>query len=440
MSIITLALIVVVELALALAAPFHSLMIADFVMLKWIRSASLGGVSVDKTDVMLGMLVLAVLVRGRFRPTDLAKHFPHFVPWFMLGSLMTASYLHAPINHENLTDPIRISYQVYRYCWKPIIFYPLALLLLRDYGRIRWVMMAIVIGADIISIQAIIQGYTTGDAVGPFRTKNQFSGTLVPAVPIALAHMLFPRRRWEAIFGGFSWLLMMRAITISGSRGGLVGALAGCALFCAGAMLISLGRKRLLKLAPLVVAAPILLILVNPAILEAPTVKQALSTAEGTKDSNMAWRIEQRWPHFWEIAWQTPWLGRGYDVDYSLGPNANTPHNGYLSIFVIYGLPVLFLLIWWIVRHLRNCFALFFYSRDIEYRFYILMLAAPVGGLILHNVTEVTLTFDFCFKVFWTLVAITSMAVRDGYGVPERVKNQHADDLARPAIHLPRAA
>src|SRR5437660_6848044 len=74
-----------------------------------------------------------------------------------------------------------------------------------------------------------------------------------------------------------------------------------------------------------------------PDLRSRPALQRRLSVS--TEDGNLQWRLKERWPYFWAKALKRPWLGWGTDVDFSLGENTNTSHNGFLALAVKQGFP-----------------------------------------------------------------------------------------------------
>lgn len=439
LSMKTLVLLAVVMGAVALFAPVYWLVCLDLVWVIFPGNASLGGTRVGALDVTIACLVITVVLRGRKTLIGQRLSIPYFKTWLLLGIFFTLSYLLAPINQESLTDPIRIGYQVYRYCWRPILLYPVCVLFLQTLEQRRLGLMAAMLGADICAIEGIIQGYAGGFATGPFYTYNQLAGVLVAPFVLALAGTLTPASRGHWLFSFGSLVVIGRAMLFAGSRGGTAGVIGGSAFFLAMLMFEPAGRKRVLRLLPVFLLLPILLFIVKPDVLERPTVQRALSLTEGKEVSTFQWRYRYRWPHFWRIAVANPILGIGTDVDWSLGPSGNTPHSGYLSMVVTYGFPAAILFFWFAIRLVRDGLILLRKALDRESRYFGLTLAAPVVGLLVHNIVEVTLKDpSSVMKVFWLMVAAGVMTVRDQKELAQKIRAEQEEAEAEAWYGEPR--
>ncbi len=402
-----LAVFAVVALSLAGVAPLYYLVLFDLTLIPILDHWVLGGIRADPTDLVFACLALAMVLRARFSPTAVAKRLPNLVPWLTLGIFMSLSYVYSPINAHNLTDPVRIAYQIYRYCWKPLLYYPICLLLLRDLRQARHGWTAILIGADICAVQAVRQGYG-GESVpsGPFNTGNELAAVLVVPLVVAISGLIFPSSRFHWLFAGASSLLLARALLFSGSRGGIASVMVGAGVLAGFAVLTAAGRTRILRLVPAGLLCLAVLLALRPDILDRPTVRHASTLFEGTRSANMQWRLTQRWPHFLSIAMDNPVIGTGTHTDTTLSDDANTPHNGYIALAVKYGFPVLGLFLFFMLRLLLNCLKAFRRTSTLDQRIFYLTLAAATLGLATHNIVDTTLGENLILKYFWMFCAL----------------------------------
>ncbi|MEM7355045.1 MAG: O-antigen ligase family protein [Acidobacteriota bacterium] len=402
-----LAALVSVFLLLMVTAPFYSLLLVDLGLMSIIEPWYIGGSLLDPTDVFIAFFGLMILVRGNFSLTKLITEIPYLIPWLALGTVLSLSYMASPENAENLTSAPRIAYQLYRYCWKGLLYYPICLIALRSLGDARVVFTGLILGANVCAAQAVLQGYA-GDREppGPFSTGNGLAAVLIVPIILSLSGVVFPASRLHWLFSGASLLLMARAVLFSASRGGMVSMMAAAGVLGAVTFLMTSGRRRIFKMVPLAIMAPIVLLLMRPDLLDRPTVKHAVTLTQGTSDGNMQWRIQQRWPHFIEIAMDNPWLGTGTYIDRSLSLKANTPHNGFIAWAVKYGLIAFALLLFFIYKALRDNFMAFRRSKLFHERIFYLTLVAATFGLITHNMVETTWPDTLILKFFWLIVAL----------------------------------
>ena len=328
-------------IALALAAPLVWLVMLDlllsFVPGQWL----LGGVRVDPADLVIAGVALALLVRGRWRRDRLPWRLPGFGLWLALGALLCAAYLTAPENQEHLTSPVRAAYQLYRYCWKPILYYPVAALLLSEPRRAWWALAALVVGGDVCAAIAVPQGYQGLRAAGPFTSPNTLGAVLVVPMLIAAAGLLCGEGRWRRLACGASLLLLGRALLFCGSRGASLAFCIGAAMLCWLASRQPRIRRRMARAAPWALAGALAAVAVSPGLLASPNLQRFLTLAHPMDEGTLQWRMKLRWPHFWHQVEAHPLLGVGTYVDTRLGTSGNTPHNGYLATAVASGLPAL---------------------------------------------------------------------------------------------------
>ena len=393
--------------------PIWWIVLYDLSTVTYFGNWSIGFLRIGPNDLMVAFIVCAVLLRGRRSEEWRIGKIPLLVPWIILMVLLCLSYLNAPINQRNLTDPIRIVYQLSRYCVRPVAYFVIAMILLRSAKRTYVVCYFIMFGAVYCSLLAIQQGYAGWPAApGPFRTGNQLGGVLVIPILLALTGALFPRNRFHWLISFTSLGLMARAMLFCQSRGAMVACLGGGIVFGALLMTRNLGRRRLKWLSPFILLGVIALLPALPFILANRFVSHAVSAADGSKASTMQWRMQERWPHFWAIAVANPILGVGTAVDLSLGSKANTPHNGFLSMLVMWGFPAFGILLFFAFRTIWNGCLLFWLAKNPDHRVHGLAVAAGVAGILTHQLVEVTLNAPFTFKVFWILVATTELAKR----------------------------
>lgn len=400
-----------IGLVVVLFCPIYYLLCGDMLLSYYQGFWELGGTRVDYTDLMIGLLAMALVLRARKDPAAQAK-IPYLKGWLLLAIFLSLAYLVAPQNQRNLTDPIRIGYQLYRYCWKPLLYFPVVLMLLRDPKRIDQVLMCMLVGVDICALVVIQQGFSGVDAAaGPFGHGNAFASITVTSCLVSFANLFYFRSKLRFVFCAFSFLILMRAVLFSESRAGLLSILMSLTFFCGLMALMPSGRSRLGKFTPLLLLAPVLLIVLRPDALQSQAAQHAISVTEGSKAGTMQWRMKERWPHFIEKAKEKPILGTGTAVDLSLGDSANTPHNGYIALAVRYGFPVAFLYIFFGFGALINGVIAFFKTRITRLKVFAAMTASPMVGILAHNMIESTITAQVLLQnMFWLFIGLNAIA------------------------------
>lgn len=397
---------------LAALLPPHILLVSEF-LLVFFPEWSVGGVRLDFTDVTLGLVLLSLLLRGIPRPYSSGRRIPYMKSWFALTLLMSASYITADINQRSLTSLPRIVYQVYRYCLKELLYFPLGAKLFSELKTARAAARAIILAGMLISIFATMRGYAGYSTFGPFVSGNGLGASLLAPLIFSYVGLVMPSSRRDEVLSIITILLIGRALLFTGSRGAFASALAAV-LFGSFWLWISRPevRARMLRLLPVAVLALAVLFALKPDVLERPTVKQAFSAFQGTKAGTMQWRIQERWPHFWSRTLEKPWLGFATPVDESLGKAGNTPHNGFLALAVSFGIPAALLFVLFGLRAIRDGLLIWRWSDDADYAILGLAVASIVVGLMVNSILESTIMMLFIGKIFWLLSGIVGVGAQ----------------------------
>ncbi|HVR10087.1 MAG TPA: O-antigen ligase family protein [Thermoanaerobaculia bacterium] len=409
---------------LALAAPFQTLLMLDLALVFLPGQWLVGGVRVDPGDLVIGGLVLAVVLRGRLGGRRSLPPPGATALWLALGVALCAAYVAAPINQDILNGPARICYQLYRYCWKPILYFPLVALLLGKAPRAWMVLDAVLVGGDVCAALGLREGFQGLRSQGPFDSPNTLGALLVVPMLIAAAGLISEHRRWRKAAYLASLLLLGRVMLYSGSRGALMAVCVGTAMLLWQAVRREPGRRRLLRLAPWVLAAAALAVAARPGLLHGPNVQRFLTIAHPMDEDTFQWRMKERWPHFWAMVEAHPWLGTGSYVDLSLGQTGNTPHNGYIAIAVMSGLPALglylglgVLAIFQTLRRLKRSrrrvpLALAAAGGDRAAgppgtdRLLDALTAAALAALMVHNFDDTVILLPAVGKELWLLIGL----------------------------------
>ncbi|HUP24832.1 MAG TPA: O-antigen ligase family protein [Thermoanaerobaculia bacterium] len=372
----------------ALMGPLHSVVYLDLAVVG-AGDLSVAGVRIDASDIVFAMLVLGLLLRAP--RTVFSRRVPYLYLWLGLGTFLTAAYLVAPVNQHQLVEPLSIAYQIYRYCWQPILPYLLGVLLFSREDRSRQLLQVLTLIGGVLGLGGMLQGFQGLGSTSAFSNKNAFGGWLIVVLPCAIALLTLTSRRRLLVIGALS--LMLGSMVYAGSRGALVAFVVAAVFMSVLLFSRSAGRRRLAQLA--LTAASLLLIaaVLKPGLLNRPNVQPFLALTEGADEvSTFTWRQEHRWPHFFALAREHPWFGIGTFVDTSLGGRAaNTPHNGYLAISVRSGFPAAILYLIFGLLAVRNGALLFRRHPDRDVGMIALGLATAVLAVLVHNYVESTL-------------------------------------------------
>jgi len=400
-----LAVFVPLVVLLVMRYPLHVMLLANILLVAVPGEWQIAGLRFGPGDLMLLAILGNLATTGQI--AGLWRNLPFRWPWLGLVLLTSVSYLAAPINQIYLTDPVRIVYQLFRYAWKLLLFYPMASLLLADDRPMMRFRMTVVAAGAIVSVQAALEGYAGLRANGPFIGANALGGALLIPLLLSWASVLQGgSRRWVlAHLAAFA--LCVRGLLFSGSRGAFVASIVG--LSCLTWWLrADPGARR--RVGRLVVATPFLvlaLFLVKPDLLERPTIQRMMSASEGTEASTFEWRMEERWPYFWNRALERPLVGWGTSVDQSLGRRGNTPHNGYLGLAVTRGFPALALFLVFVAIGIRQGLKVRRRAGPADRRVVGAVCAAIMMALLIHDITDEIFEIPFVEKLTWCLLAIT---------------------------------
>jgi O-antigen ligase len=478
---------------LALRAPLHWLLILDLMLVTYPGDWEVSKVHLDFTDVILGGLVAGILLRGDERRRVFSWRRPHtvrslfatiavpvaatlalvtlrlatgktladidivhvvfvaagsvlgvealrwripYLPiWLGILACFAMAYITADVNAQFFEGPTSIAYQVYRYCWRILLYYPLVTLLIRDRRQMEALLLAVIAAGTACAVMAFGQGWAGDEARGPFITKNVLGGALCLPFILSLGAALGEERPARRYAYALSALLMARGLLFAGSRGAFVAVFVGSALLFLGLRRVPGVRRRALKLAVVGIFLTATAFALQPGLLERPNIQHLFTTARGTQDENMRWRIEQRWPHFWRKILQNPVLGIGTDIDYSLGDSAVTPHNGYLGLAIVTGLPGTILFVALAALGFVNGWRTFAHNRERWQRIAGLAIALSIFTFLLHNMVDQTFKLPFAQKVLWIFVVFaTALAQRAKVFLPAARKAERKSVPAPAAL------
>lgn len=391
------------SLMLAIVVP-----IAAMVLMVIGTAFSLGqGEAIDIGKLLLVPVGVELLIEAsRWR-------IPYLGIWLATAALVSIAYVHADVNAEYFAGPTSIIYQVYRYCWRSLLFYPLAVLLIRNQKQIDTLLLAIVLSGTACALMAFQQGFAGAEARGPFVTKNVLGGALCMPFLLSIGAALGAPTQWRRRLYGLCALLIARGLLFAGSRGAFVAVFVAACVLVYWLVKIPAVRRRTLRTAAIGLFLMVSALALRPGLLDRPNVQHMFSTSKGTQDENMRWRIEQRWPHFWHKILQNPILGIGTDIDSSLGDSAVTPHNGYLGLAVVSGIPATILFVVLAGLGVANGRRAFRHAASGWQKIAGATIAAAIFALLVHNMIDQTFKLPYTQKGLWMAVAFaTGLALR----------------------------
>jgi O-antigen ligase len=383
--------------ALMIACPYK--LAFNFLELKGIR---LQDVIMQALLVSLVVTLLAGKARLRL-PAGLG---PRLVVgmWIFLAIWQAVAFLEGPANQGLVGDPLRDTWYLYRQIWSPMLPFPIfaACLLMRP--RSHRLITALVAGTAGLALYAMLIAPETGDrAVGPFSHPNGLASFLILVIPFALARFFRSEDSRRRLLYGGMLLILLRALWLTGSRGGFVACLASLVPFT-----LMISRRRLLSLAIAGLLMVLVVITAKSDILERPNVRRYLTLSQPEEVQTFQWRQEQ-WMIFLERIRDRPWLGMGSGIDENLLARGRlgTAHNLYLSLAVQYGIPsavvVIALLATLLALSLKNAL----HEPDVSKRAFWEGMVGFLVAVSVHGVVEAALVGPQLQHLFWMLAAIS---------------------------------
>jgi O-antigen ligase len=372
---------------------------------------TLGGVDgVGPRDALLvamGITAIATLASGssrieRFRTVYTRRI---MVLWVFLAVWGSVTFVLGPANAWLLRDSVHNAWYIYCDLFRSLLVFPLLLVCLDDGRSVARVVDLLVTVAAGVSVNAILDAWQSGDvAMAHFEHNNQLAGYLVLIAPLAAARLLSGSNKWILALYGSSFVLMLRALWLAGSRGGLVAFLTGLAVVA-----LFIPRRRLAVLG-VVALAGLAVVIGLRGDLNLPMVSRFMAITDYKDVETFQWREEQ-WQIFLERIAERPVLGWGSDVDESLKDQdrARTAHNAFLALCVKSGLPaacawVLILILTAIVS-LRGALS----PDRLEERWFWIGMLAFLGTVVVNNLVESMLLTWFSQGIFWTLAACVAL-------------------------------
>jgi len=326
--------------------------------------------------------------------------------WIFLLVWSTLAFLTGSENQWLLRDPARNAWYVYRGIWRDLLPFPLVAYCLNDRRAAHRLISAILLTGTAIAAAGIWEAQITqANPIGPLGHKNAFAGFLVLIVPFAVAR-LDAAEGWRArlMYTGVL-LVMLRALWLTGSRGGFV-ALLGSFLVLS----LCVRRKRLVAAAAVAVVAVSVLAVARGDLLERPMVQRFLTLRQPQEEGNLRWRYEQ-WRIFFGGVSEDPWLGTGSDVMEFLGADdrAPTAHNGYLALAIRSGIPLC--LAWLLVAGVAGKAAIGALSAEGSptSRAFWIGVIGFLAALLIHNCVEATILIPQVQSFIWMILGAAAV-------------------------------
>jgi len=371
-------------------------------------SFSIGGIDgIGLRDILLAALgISAVTTLAGGSPRAARFRAPRvkvlLMLWLFALGWGTITFLVGPANQWLLSDKIHNAWFVWCDIGRPLAVFPLVLACLDDRRMVERIMLLfVVVGAGVAANAILLAGTTEDNATGHFETGNALAGYLILVLPLAAARLATTRRPWERGLCGVAMGLMLRALWLAGSRGGLVA-------FLVSMMVLAcfIPRRRVAAASIAGIAALVLIIGMRGGLANIPMMERFSVLSDPKDVETFQWRQEQ-WSIFIARIKDRPMLGYGSDVDESLKDldRARTAHNAFLALSVKSGIPAAaaWVLILLLVGTLAVRCALTPWQNDDRPFWYALL--SFLAALLMHNMVESTLVTPAVQDLFWISTA-----------------------------------
>jgi O-antigen ligase len=256
--------------------------------------------------------------------------------WLFLLVWGTIAFLVGPANQWLLKDVTHNTWYVYRDIGRSLIVFPLVLICLDNRQTVTRLLDIMVLTGAGVALDAIwLARYSQENATGPFGHPNGLAGYMALIIPLAAAQLLMGDRSLMRVVHGGALAVMLRALWLSGSRGGLVAFLASFVVVA-----IFVPRRRAVAVGAAGLIGLVLVLALRGNLMNMPMMSRFIVLTDVKDVETFQWRQEQ-WGIFIQRIRERPWLGTGSDVDESLRDQdrARTAHNGFLALSIKSGIP-----------------------------------------------------------------------------------------------------
>jgi len=322
--------------------------------------------------------------------------------WVFLLVWGSITFLLGPVNQWLLRDALHNAWYVYRDLGRSLLIFPLVLVCCEDGRSVERILGVLVLVATGVALYAIwLARESAENATGHFGTTNALAGFLILVIPFAMTRVLTHDSRRIRVLHAMALVVMLRALWLAGSRGGLVACLASL-----GVLATLVPRRRAVAAAMAGLAVLSMVVALRGGTQDLPMIKRFIVLTNVQEVETFQWRQEQ-WGLFIQRIRERPWLGTGSDVDESMREmdRARTAHNAFLSLSVKSGLPaaaawvvVLLLVLGVAIRGIMK-------EADSHRRAFWIGSLGFLVALLVHNMVESTLISVVTQHIFWIVTA-----------------------------------
>jgi len=400
--------------------------------IKQLETIQIGHIEIIVFAVLAGFIIKSVLNKK----VNLNRKIPLLLPFVIFIVINIIAFLLSPYHKFDIT---KIFWELYKYILSPLI-YLVTFISIKNIKYLKYSLILLFITSIIVSILGIFQTITgenlnffqTGISKSNMQILDEFYGLkrhFVPGTEIIRAHGTFLHSNALAgylamttsIFLGFlikykkkliRLLLSLGigiqsfALLLTFSRGGWLSFLsASLTIF-----LIGLKKKLFLVLIISGIIISILILGLMPNY-----VLDRFGTISKSSDQIEVISRYERWGAFFETVKNNPLFGTGYPFaeeffNFSM-PYGATPHNNYLYIAIMIGIPGLLIFFYIYIQCLKKLFHTI-RNVNVNQTFVAGCALGILGAFIsfgIHSMVEAILDVEQIAILFWFLVAISMM-------------------------------
>ena len=368
------------------------------------------------------LLFLAWAARGVWRGTLELDRNPLYLPMAAFALLVLAQLILGLTSYRYATLTYLARYAAYA------MLFLVALDCFRRPGFARYFAVVMTVFGSLLSVFAIVQGFTANGKIywlrtlrqfahyyGPYVNHNHYAGLIEMLAPFPLLMLLSRRFRQKPLLA-FAVILMAASLVFSQSRGGMAALLVQFVL--AGVLVVRTGAQRMARVAPAVLAVAV----AGFALwLGGEMAYKRLVTLQAPfEDYSVSQRIEvtrDSWPMFlarpltgWGLG-TFPQVYPVYRTKYD-GKFMNQAHNDYLELLLDTGVAGFGLMVWFLVALSRS--ALPRLSQWSDSSGANVRAAAVIGicGILVHSVSDFNLHIPANAALFFVLCALATVTIR----------------------------
>jgi O-antigen ligase len=383
--------------------------------------------AVEKWSLLVlqaGASLLFLLWSGRniFRGTLELDRSPLYVPMAAFALLVAGQLALGFTSYRYDTLTYAVRYITYG------MLFLVALDCFRRPGFARYFAVVMTVFGSLLSVFAIVQGFTANGKIywvrtlrqfaayyGPYVNHNHYAGLIEMLAPFPLLMLLSRRFRQKPLLA-FAVILMSASLVFSQSRGGMAAMLVQFTLV--GVLVVRTGAQRITRVAPGVLAVVVAgfalwlggeLAYKRLVTLQAPlddySVSQRIEVARDSVPMFLARPVTG-----WGLG-VFPQVYPVYRTKYD-GKFMNQAHNDYLELLLDTGLVGFGIMIWFVVALFRSALPRLSQWSDSSGANVRAAALIGIAGILVHSVSDFNLHIPANAAMFFVLCALATVIIR----------------------------